>query len=73
MGITWLIIVAYCMGSTEMNKFKEEFASKFREFAHSRLAGTRWVFNCDAISSEEYQWMLASMQEFIDENYKEKE
>lgn len=54
-----------------MNKFKDEFASKFSEFAYSRLAGTKWVFNHDAISSEEYQWMLASMQEFIDENYKE--
>jgi hypothetical protein len=61
------------MGRPVFLCFKEEFASKFREFAHSRLAGTRWVFNCDAISLEEYQWMLASMQEFIDENYKEKE
>jgi len=56
-----------------MNKFKQEFEGKFSEFACSRLAGTRWVFNCDAISSEEYQWMLATMQEFIDENYKEME
>lgn len=54
-----------------MSLFKKEFEDKFREFAYSRLAGTRWVFNHDAISSEEYQWMLASMQEFIDENYKE--
>jgi hypothetical protein len=56
-----------------VNKFKQEFEDKFSCFAYSRLAGTRWVFNCDAISSEEYQWMLATMQEFIDENYKEME
>jgi len=61
------------MERKRMNKFKQEFEGKFSEFAYSRLAGNHFTFSCDAICSEEYQWMLASMQEFIDENYKEME
>lgn len=53
-----------------MNLFKKEFEDKFRDFACSRLADSMCP---DAIDWEDYGWMLTSMQEFIDENYKEKE